>query len=81
MSWSRALARELKAEGSGVEVLGALCMTVTNVGFRKVPPTFTQPDTSVFAEATVGRVGCGEYVVWGCLVHGVMNFVVGLLPE
>jgi len=81
MSWSTALAREMKAEKRNLEVLGILLMTVTNVSFRKVAPTLAQPDARTFARASLNRVGCGRYVVAGYWVHGVMKALLDSLPE
>jgi len=81
MSWTAALAREMKAEKRNIEVLGVVLATVTNVSFRKEVPTLMQPDAKTFARASLDRVGCGKYVVAGYWVHGVMRTVLGLLPE
>ena len=81
MSWSAALAREMKAEKRDIEVLGVGLATVTNVSFKKEVPTLMQPDSRTFARASLDKVGCGKYIVAGYWVHGVMRTVLGLLPE
>jgi 17beta-estradiol 17-dehydrogenase / very-long-chain 3-oxoacyl-CoA reductase len=81
MSWSAALAREMKAEKRDIEVLGLVLLSVTNVSFRKVVPTLAQPDARVFARGGLQKVGCGRTVVSGYWMHDVILEVLSWLPE
>ena len=79
--WSSALARELKAEETGVEVLAIVPVRVTDVSFRKEAPTLVQPNVRTFARASLQKVGCGRHVVAGYWVHDVVISLLSLLPE
>jgi 17beta-estradiol 17-dehydrogenase / very-long-chain 3-oxoacyl-CoA reductase len=62
-SWSAELARELKDEKRGVELLAIVPVRVTGVSFRREAPTLAQPDIRTFARASLQKVGCGCVVV------------------
>ncbi|KIN05144.1 hypothetical protein OIDMADRAFT_142894 [Oidiodendron maius Zn] len=79
-SWSSALARELNAEETRVEVLAIVPVRVTDVSFRKEAPTLVQPNVRTFARASLQKVGCGRHVVAGYWVHDVVISLLGLLP-
>jgi short-subunit dehydrogenase len=81
MSWCRALARELKAEGKDVEVLGILTGEVTDCSHNKKPATLVMPDARTYARATVDKVGCGQVVVNGHFFQGFLKAVVDRLPD
>jgi 17beta-estradiol 17-dehydrogenase / very-long-chain 3-oxoacyl-CoA reductase len=80
-TWSTSLARELKADKKDLEVLTIVPVTVTDVSFRKEPPSLAQPDIRTFARASLQKVGCGRNVVTGYWVHGLMATIVDSLPE
>lgn len=74
--FSRALRRELRAEGSNVEVLGIMTGEVTDVEWDRTERSLFRPASREFARAALERVGCGVDVVapwwthgltWGCL--------------
>lgn len=80
-AWTRALAREMKAENRNIEILGISLVTATSVSFRKEPTSFFLPDARTFAAASLDRVGCGETVLMGYWTHAIMKAAIDLLPE
>jgi 17beta-estradiol 17-dehydrogenase / very-long-chain 3-oxoacyl-CoA reductase len=81
MAWSRGLAREMKAEGRDIEVLGILTGEVTNCSHNKRPANWKMPDARTYARAVVDKVGCGEIVVNGYWTQGILKALVDRLPE
>ena len=81
MAWSRGLAREMKAEGRDIEVLGILTGEVTDCSHNKRPANWKMPDARTYARAVVDKVGCGELVVNGYWTQGILKAVVDRLPE
>lgn len=80
LSFSRALKREMEAEGKDVEVLGIMTGAVTDVGWDRTPKSFFRPESRQFARAALGKVGCGEDVVAAWWTHGISWWGMGLLP-
>jgi len=80
MTWSQSLAREMKAEGRKIEVLGIQTGKVTSVSHSKTPPTLMEPDARTFAAASLDRAGCGEEVVAGYWPQAIVFCVLGALP-
>ncbi|KAG0648515.1 3-ketoacyl-reductase [Hyphodiscus hymeniophilus] len=81
MAWGRGLAREMKAEGRDVEVLGIVTGEVTGCSHNSRPATLIMPDSKVYAKAVLDRVGCGQAVVNGYWSQGILRGIVDLLPE
>ncbi len=71
----------MKAEKRPVEVLCVVPASVTGVSFNKEKGTLMQPDSETWAKAALSRVGCGEMVLPGWWMHGVMMAILGVLPE
>lgn len=65
MSWCKGLAREMKAEGRDVEVLGIRTAQVTGASQNTKKPTLVMPDAKVYAKAVLDKVGCGMILVNG----------------
>lgn len=81
MIFSSALKGEMKREGKNVEVLGITCADVVGTTHDKSKSSLLRPDSRTYARAALSRVGCGEAVVCGWWVHGVMWWFRGLLPQ
>jgi 17beta-estradiol 17-dehydrogenase / very-long-chain 3-oxoacyl-CoA reductase len=81
VSWSRAISREMRAEGNDVEVLAIPTGKVTSVSFRSDRASFFLPDADTYAKATLNKVGCGEVVVSGYWTHGIMRAAADCMPE
>lgn len=80
MCFSRALRREMLAEGRKVEVLGIIAGEVTGVDHDRSKGNIVRPDAKVFAEAALDRVGCGEDVVAGWWAQAIIWGVVSSMP-
>ena len=81
MSWSKGLAREMKAENREVEVLVIPTGEVTGVSHNQKPANPMMPDAATYAKAVVDRVGCGHAEVNGYWIQGIAKAALGLLPE
>jgi 17beta-estradiol 17-dehydrogenase / very-long-chain 3-oxoacyl-CoA reductase len=80
-SWTRALAREMRAENRPIEVLGIMTAQVSGTVNDNGAGGFLRPSAVEFAKSALKRVGCGEMVVEGCWTHGLLGRVTGLLPR
>ena len=80
-SWTRALAREMRAENRPIEVLGIMTLQVAGTTYDNGAGRFLRPNAVDFAKSALKRVGCGEMVVEGCWTHGLLGRVTGLLPR
>lgn len=81
LAFSRALGRELAAQGKNVEVLGIMTGAVTDVGWDRTPKSLFRPESRQFARAALGKVGCGKHVVAAWWTHGISWWGMGLLPS
>jgi 17beta-estradiol 17-dehydrogenase / very-long-chain 3-oxoacyl-CoA reductase len=81
MVFSSALKEEMRKEGKNVEVLGITCADVVGTTHDKNKSSLLRPDSRTYARAALNRVGCGEAVVCGWWVHGVMWWFGALLPQ
>ncbi|TVY52647.1 Very-long-chain 3-oxoacyl-CoA reductase, partial [Lachnellula suecica] len=59
-AFSKALRREMKAEGTDVEVLAIMTAQVTGTGTNDEPVSVVMPDAGVFARSALARVGVRE---------------------
>jgi 17beta-estradiol 17-dehydrogenase / very-long-chain 3-oxoacyl-CoA reductase len=80
MSFSRALRREMMAEGRSVEVLGIMTGEVAGVTHDRSKGTLMRPDSSLFAKAALEKVGCGEDVIGATPIQGIIWAVVSMMP-
>jgi 17beta-estradiol 17-dehydrogenase / very-long-chain 3-oxoacyl-CoA reductase len=80
MSFSRAIRREMMAEGRNIEVLGIMTGEVTGVTHNRSQGTLMKPDSSLFAKSALDKVGCGEDVVGATAVQGIIWALVSMMP-
>jgi len=80
-TFSRALRREMKAEGRDVEVLAIMTAMVTDTSTSKERASWTCPDAGDYARSALGRVGCGREVVEGCWMHWFVIRFTRMIPE
>jgi 17beta-estradiol 17-dehydrogenase / very-long-chain 3-oxoacyl-CoA reductase len=81
MIFSSALKEEMKQEGKNVEVLGIMTAQVVGTAHDKNKSSLLRPDSRTYARVALDRVGCGEAVVCGWWVHGLMWRFGSLLPR
>jgi len=81
LSWTKALAREMRAERRQIEVLGIMTARVCGTVRDNGPESFLRPRAAEFAKSALKRVGCGEMIVEGWWSHGLMGMVTGALPK
>jgi short-subunit dehydrogenase len=80
-SFTRALEAEMKAEGSGVEVLGLRVGQVRSAGLDYVKSGLFVPESRTMAAAGLDRVGCGRPVVTGYFWHWLQGLSLGIMPR
>jgi len=80
MSFSRAVRREMMAEGRNVEVLGIMTGEVTGVRHDRSKGSLMRPDSKLFAKAALDKVGCGEDVIAAWWLQGIVYAVVSMMP-
>jgi 17beta-estradiol 17-dehydrogenase / very-long-chain 3-oxoacyl-CoA reductase len=80
-SFSKALRREMQAEGRDIEVLALMTAMVTETGTSKQKVSPVCPDARNYARAAMGRVGCGHEVVEGWCAHWLVRGYTQLVPE
>ena len=80
-SFTRALEAEMKAEGSGVEVLGLRVGQVRSAGLDYVKSGLFVPESRTMAAAGLDRVGCGQPVVTGYFWHWLQGLSLGIMPR
>jgi 17beta-estradiol 17-dehydrogenase / very-long-chain 3-oxoacyl-CoA reductase len=81
LSWSKGLAREMRAEERDIEVLVIETGKVTGVGWKDAPASFFEPHATTYAAAVLDRVGCGRLVVNGYWTQGLLISILMCLPE
>ncbi|CAG8953794.1 hypothetical protein HYFRA_00006686 [Hymenoscyphus fraxineus] len=79
-SFSRALTREMAAEGQNIEVLAIMTSSVTETATENAPCSIVRPAARDFARAALRRTGCGWDVVEGVWTHAVLHAVTRRLP-
>lgn len=81
-TFSRALRKEMMAEGRDVEVLAIMTLQVTGTASDGASKrSVMSPDAGDFARCALARVGCGREVVEGCWAHCLVRSLMGVLPE
>jgi 17beta-estradiol 17-dehydrogenase / very-long-chain 3-oxoacyl-CoA reductase len=80
MAFSNSLRLEMGFMKKDVEVLGIMVGGV-NSGTNKARVNFFVPSSRQMANAALNRVGCGKAAVWGVFQHGLMTWILQLLPQ
>ncbi|TVY38158.1 Very-long-chain 3-oxoacyl-CoA reductase [Lachnellula subtilissima] len=80
-SFSKALRREMVAEGRDVEVLAMMTAMVTETGTSNGEVSIVQPDARVFARSALQRVGCGHEAVEGWCAHWLVRAFTQCIPD
>lgn len=80
-AFSKALRREMIAEGRDVEVLAIMTAMVTDTSTSKGGRSWMCPDAGWYARSALARVGCGREVVEGCWAHALVMRFTESIPE
>ncbi|TVY51939.1 Very-long-chain 3-oxoacyl-CoA reductase, partial [Lachnellula cervina] len=80
-SFSKALRREMVAEGRDVEVLALMTAMVTETGTSTGEVSIVQPDARRYARSALQRVGCGHEIVEGWCAHWLLRAFTQCIPD